>query len=705
MSGAAGLKEPTPQNHVMSNKKDFGGAYSKNESPVKNNTTHADGVILKNSIQILPGSHLPMFDTIGAHAYEANDLKAARRCIAMICKPGMPIRMDVVHKISGVNLFGINSILDYGPVDWPLTGDKRMAVIVSRPVGEKFLSNTNGVFPKMSEQDIIRLIAQPVIAALREYTNQGVSFRGLRLENMYWEDITKQKIIFGESFSVPPAFNQSAAYEPVDSAMCDPAGRHAGTVADDLFSLGVLMLFLAVGKNTVKDLSNEVLIKTRIEDGTFPLYAGQNPIPQSILEAARGMIVDVESERWNLEDAEAWIRGSRQAVRPQRARRYASRPMVFGEQNYLLASSLTYALSRNPAAAVDAIRDKSLDSWLRRSLSDEKLADSVQTTINPSGSSSKNISDDVLIGRTCIALDPDAPLHYRGFTCHFDAIGPALALAVAQGDNDRIRLIVQMIGSRLPLAWLKNKDKTDKDVINWTAKYEELPVVLDQRQPGFGMERCLYDLNKNLPCLSPSLKNHYVTTAEELLNVLNLVGSRADKPSLPFDRHSAAFAAARMPEIKDSDLRPLGPPADQTVQVVGMLNLLMKMQRVCKSKEMMGLSGWCLEILHPVLARYKQIARRRRITELVTAASRTGYVADMIKHADNQEEKILDEETFKIAAMEYAVITYRLAGLEEVKKQQMDIAKIKGESTAVMFAGILTVFFMFVLLYLYFMSI
>ncbi len=662
-----------------------------------------DGILLKNAFQIVPGARLPAFDTACAQAFEAIDLGSSRRCMAMICKPGMPIRANVIKEVASIGITSVCPILEYGPVDWTLSGDKRMAVIIQRPMGEKFLPKDGGAFPKMAEADIIRLIAQPVITAMREFANRKISFRGFRMENLYWEDISKQKLVFGEPYTVPAAYLQPASYEPLDAAMCDPAARGEGNIMDDIFSLGVLMLFLAIGKNPVQTMSLDDLINRRIDEGSFNLYAAQFPIPASILEAARGMIVDLEEDRWNMEDVEAWLRGSRQAVRSQRSPRRASRPMTINGKDHLLVSTLTYALSRDWIVGAEIIRNKSLDNWLRRSLTDEKLADEVQARINPSGAINKNIPDDVLMARACAALDKDGPLHFRNFTCKVDGIGPALAMA--QGDNERTTLISQMITSRLPLIWLELQAKKNKSLYDLQARFENMPSLLSHKQPGFGLERCIYELNPDIPCLSPALKDNYITTPEQLLQVFNKMGNRSDRPAVPFDRHTAAFVGARMSEVKDGDLRNMGPPADQVHQTVAMLHLLAKMQRVYKAREMQGLTQWCLDILRPVLNRFKNVARRKRITESVTAAARSGSVSDLLKFVDNEEERIVDDEMFKRAAMEHAVISLRLANLEEMRIKQADIAKIKGERTAVGFAVTITLFFMAVLLYLYFLKI
>lgn len=672
------------------------------DPPPGQHTLQQGGVDLKGRFQILSNAPLPQFDSPCAHAFEALEFgDVGQKCMAMVCKPGMPVREQLIRSIAGVGFQSIAPVLEYGAIDWPLTGEKRFVIIVGRPRGDVYAPASAATFPKMPEQDIIRMVAQPAIAAMRELHSRNLTFRGFRIDNLYWNDAGKQSLMFGESYSCPPGCRQSAGYEQIISAMCDPTARGEGGINEDIFSLGVVMLFLAVGKNTLFGQAEDTIIFNRIEEGSFPVYTGQYAIPAIIFEALRGMIVDDVETQWSLDDLEAWARGSRQAIKPMRSQRQASRPFTFAEKNFLFVPSLTYCLTKNWFQAGEAIRNKSLDAWLRRSLSDEKLADTVQATINPSGPSSRNIADDILVARTCIALDPEGPIRYRNFMGRIEGLGTALAMA--QGDVEKTNLLVQMMTSKLPINWLALQPKNYKNYHTLLAKFEMMPSILDNaRQPGFGMERCLYELNPDMPCQSEAFRSQYVSTPSEILPALEAVSRRADRPSTPIDRHLAAFIGARMGEVKDSDLRGLGPPADQVARILAMLGLLSKMQRIFRVRELPGLSSWCLDCLRPAMGAFKNIARRKRMIEAVESASRSGMINDLMQHASNEQEWALDEAGFKRAALEHATITLRILSLEEVKRKQSEIARMRGESIAVVFSGILTVFFLVVMFYLQF---
>ncbi len=674
--------------------------------PAQGQAQNSSAVDFKGRFQILPKSPLSQFDSPCASAYQAYEFgHEGHKVVAMVCKPGMPIRSNMLKSMFGVVTQALPTIMDCGPIDWPATGDKRMVALFPFPEGGSYIPYGAKSTAAMNESDIMRLVAKPIISMLREMKSRNCVHRGIRLENLYWADKERTKLQLWETYSESAGCRQTAVYEPIYSAMCDPFAKGAGTIEDDIFSLGVLLLFLTIGKNPLADIKQDDLIFRRIEEGTFLYYVAQYPIPAIILEALRGMIVDDVDGRWTLDDAEDWIKGNRLSPKPMHTPRRAARPFQIENRNYSFCASLTYGLAKNWTAAPDVIRNKSLDIWLRRSMSDEKLADVLHTTINPSGpAAARAMTDDILVSGACMALDKFSPLHFRGFSCVPEGIGAALAMAMSTGDNEKITLIRQLLGCKQSMFWLtaRQTDQNAKQIGILVSKYEMLLNFLEVKQPGFGLERCIYELNPDMPCLSQALKEHYVTTPKELLTVLDQLGGRPDRPTLPIDRHIAAFLGARMPEIKDTDLRVLNLPAENHIQIVALINLLAKLQRVHRMRELPGLTTWCADILKPVINGFKNIARRKRVWDAVNAAIRSGNIADVLASADNENEKAIDESGFKKAAFEHAVITLRITNLEEMKLKQEEIARIRGESAAVTCAMLIGAFFLVVLFYTHF---
>ena len=103
------------------------------------------------------------------------------------------------------------------------------------------------------------------------------------------------------------------------------------------------------------------------------------------------------------------------------------------------------------------------------------------------------------------------------------------------------------------------------------AGYFRMRSHLRDKTPGYGIERCLYDMNDGFPCQSPLLKGEFIINLEDVLPGLEKTAKTIDVKTLPVDRHIAAFVAARAKESIASSLLDVADP-DEAVKVLGNLN-------------------------------------------------------------------------------------------------------------------------------------
>ena len=87
---------------------------------------------------------------------------------------------------------------------------------------------------------------RPAAHVLEHLQGRGITHRGIRLDNVF-QSAPGQPVVLGAAWAAPPAMAQPALFEPPYSAMCLPAGRGDGSIADDVYALGVLLLCLALG--------------------------------------------------------------------------------------------------------------------------------------------------------------------------------------------------------------------------------------------------------------------------------------------------------------------------------------------------------------------------------------------------------------------------------------------------------------------------
>ena len=295
--------------------------------------------------------------------------------------------------------------LAYGPV-----GDACYAICPAPP-GASVL-NRSQPWP---EQELLECVLRPAARMLEHLQARGMTHRGIRPDNVF-QGAPGQSVVFGPCCAAPPAMAQPALFEPPYSAMCLPAGRGDGSIADDVYALGVLLLCLALGRAPLADLDDAAILRRKLELGTYAALAGDQRLPPIIGDLVRGMLAEDPEHRPTatllLDPASA--RGRRVAARPPRR---AQRPIVIAGSEVWDARSLACVLACEPDQGLNAVRGNAVEQWLRRGLADAQLATRVEELVRHRSLDRMPDDGDVeaeLVMRVIAVLDPLAPLCWRG---------------------------------------------------------------------------------------------------------------------------------------------------------------------------------------------------------------------------------------------------------------------------------------------------
>src|SRR5690606_8869545 len=116
-------------------------------------------------------------------------------------------------------------------------------------------------------------------------------------------------------------------------------------------------------------------------------------------------------------------------------------------------------------------------------------------------------------------LDPEGPIRYRSIAVMPDSIGALLATLMATPENssENIQDIVGLIRGELLVG-----ARVGARPWATTERIDALQFALFNG-PGGGIERTLYALNPEVPCLSPIVSAAYPTRLSALLRQLETV--------------------------------------------------------------------------------------------------------------------------------------------------------------------------------------
>ena len=538
-----------------------------------------------------------------------------------------------------------------------------------------------------SEVELLACVLSPAAHVLAALATRGVTHRGIRLDNVF-QSAPGQPVVLGTSWTAPPAVAQPALFEPPYAAMCLPSGRGEGSIADDVYALGVLLLCLALGRSPLEQLDDASIIRRKLELGSFAALVRDERLPPAIGDLVRGMLAEDPEHRPTptllLDPASA--RGRRVAARPPRR---AQRPLALAGAEVWNARSLAFALAVEPDQGVKALRSGMVEHWLRRSLADAEIAVRVgelghRRSIEDAPSSGSDDAD--LLMRAVVLLDPLAPLCWRGVALWPDGIGPALALAQATAPEVHGRL-QEVIMRQQTSNWATMRpDRCDGAVLRAEARQQHnLLRQSGQGGDGRGNGRQLaYRLNPLMPCASPLLANHWVGPLSDLLPALEDVAGQADhRQADPIDEHVAAFIAARLDRQMPQEMSAAPGSGNAFLAQLRILVLLeSRLQSSQESRPLPALANWLAARAGPVVATWRNRERRAAIEARLPPLAAAGYLAPMLQLLDDPGSRSTDEREAEAAAAALARVEAELAHIGSSAHARADAATRLGQEIA-----------------------
>ncbi|MDH5748580.1 MAG: hypothetical protein OEY85_04640, partial [Rhodospirillales bacterium] len=465
--------------------------------------------------------------------------------------------------------------------------------------------------------------------------------------------------------------------------------RGEGGAVDDLYALGVSLVFHLLGYNPLADMTDNDLIVSKIEQGTYATLCGKTRIPISMLEPVRGFLTDDPDERWGLESLEMWL-GGRQSTPIQKKVIYKSdTPFTFMDKKHFTTRTLALSFSQNTSEALRVIKEGGLGKWIRKDFGNVIMADdyeneievNTKTELVPVG------GEEVFISKICMILDPLAPIHFKGLSFMPKGFGWVLATEVLQrGDAQRA---AEALSKSLPAYWVSAQLEYSPEHSNLNKEFKQLRGFLQINDLGYGLERCLYELNKYLPCQSPFVSKEHVIHVYDLMFALDRISSSVDNSLKPIDRHIAAFVSAKVDHDISPHLKSLASPLPDK-SIIGILSLLAFLQWRLKIDALHGLSSWVGGLLKPAVDSYHSRKVRKEVQREVTKCIDTGILPELFDVIDNSAKRNKDIEGFKAAVKQFAETESELKSIDVTEAGSSESAEHLGRQAAAMISVIIS---------------
>ena len=405
------------------------------------------------------------------------------------------------------------------------------------------------------------------------------------------------------------------------------------------------------------------------------------PLPITLLEPLRGMLHDTVEERWGLDQLIGWLDGQKQPSLNQIPIIKSDFPYRHEGRGHFTPRTLARALTRHRETALGVINDDALIGWLRKGVKEAGIADGIKAILKIAALHKEDIqgTEDYIVAKACMVLDPQSPIQYKGFSFMPDGYGPALAVEIVQRGNADVPTEVLKI--ELPAVWYSHQQSVFAGSSVQQVEYTKLKGYLNINEQGYGIERCLYEFNPSMPCLSEFIGKDYVIEVDTLLQALDGAAKNADTRIKPMDRHISAFIAAHFEEDIHPHLKALAAPSEEA-STIGMLSLLAFLQWKLRIGPLLGLSSWVGGLLGPAINTYHSRTSRRDIEKEIPRLVRKGSLPELFDLIDNADNRRTDADGFETAIADYAAAEFEIRDIEGAGTERQTKAERTGKQAA-----------------------
>ncbi len=641
-------------------------------------------VTLRDRYLIFPNSPLQQFSTASAQAFIAEDRRERdKEVFALIVKPGYTPRIPLLRVLKGADNPGLMTLLEWGAIDWPPANRKVMALVYLKPLGGPVWDpKTGATFKRLDEAEVTRKVITPALAALKFFKTHNLTHRAIRPSNMYWSGADKDRIVFGDAACAPPAFEQPAALEPVETALAMPAGRGDGSGANDIYSFGASLALLIQNRDATAFTNEEALIRHKMVMGSYSALAGEARMPLALVEILRGTLCDDPNERWDTEAIDLWLSGRRLTPLVPRIEKRAVRAFPLSGRDYMTSRELAMGIFAAWDAALPQIGDGKLETWLNRAMDNKEKGVAIANVLGADAVSvDRRAAVDLTLAKVCMLLDPMAPIRYKTLSVMTDGFRWLLPMAMANGGD--VRTIAEALMRELPKAWFETREAYNPDNSVMDSGFRTQKGYLDRGTVGNGLERVLYEMNDSVPCLSPMLADDYVLELRDLLPALNAYAKKKGEtsPGVAIDRHIAAFVAARANFEVERIINDLA-VADDGRKIMAMINLLAMIQWRVGISGLTSLTLWLAHMAKPAVAGFHNREKRRQIEEELPKVGREGNIVELSRLLDSAEERGADIRGFEEAKAHWLEAYRQARDIEEGHEDLREEASKTGQQIA-----------------------
>ena len=623
--------------------------------------------ILDGQYEILCDEPLSKLNKTHVKAYKVKDQKSPdRNLYAAICHPEHPPRISDLDKFKRIDIYSFTTPVAHGVVKVSAMDEYRYVFIFSVPQGKR-LSELFREHQILKDEYFLTNILAPLAEIVEKLGVHNLCHGHIHPDNIW---IGNNKLFLGESVTAPCGIHQEYIYEPPERVSAQLEGKGKGSNKTDVYALGVLGLESTFGLTKIREMSEKMFTDALLEHGAVYLMSMKRRIPNSISDYILGSLNSNLSERWNGDFLTNWMGGKRYNLVQMSSSTEASRPMEFANNSYYSARSLAHGFFGHWGAAKDFVRHATIGRWLEQNLNKKEQSTLLQRSIDTTGGTkaSANKHNGELVARAILILDSSGPMRVDSVSFHISSTGYMIANALFSKNTEMMNAILNAINYDLPTlqADMNTTIYNENADILWIL--DKARQNLQKNSFGFGIERALYDMNPNLPCMSPLTEGYFISNNRELLLTLNHLALAKGPDDSLMDRHLAAFSASRSSMFKDIKFKALVKfPELANNAELHVIQILAHAQKTEKLKKLQGLAHWAASRAHRLINDIHGIKMREAMGQELQKAAEMGNLSQVLHYFINTPALRSDQEGFERACKLFASTSMKIHKMKSVE--------------------------------------
>lgn len=637
-------------------------------------------ILLKERFEINFNAPLENLNCNGAKAYKVNDrIDTRRELFALICNKETCPRVSLLPYLKSIDHPNVMKLVEYGIINDPVQKSNCYALIYIIPQGGKVLDHLEELNLKINPFKLKRIILG-LISATEALKGYGIIHRSIRPDNLFFRNKDCNDVVIGDCLASSPAYYQPAAYETIESLMSMPAGRGNGTEKNDIYAIGATSLRLLCTQEPLNNMSIAEVIRIKMKKGSFNALSSEEKIPTGLVSVFKGMLADDPNMRWNFTQTYNFLEGKTTYVSTHALQERLKRSLTINGEKCYSSKEVAYSLFLNPNDGWEIIKSGKLLEWVKNGLENEDVYTKLEKAISQIDES---VSHDITIAQICILLDPAAPIHIRDISVFPDGASKAIFYCLQHKLN--INNFYDLFNSDLIRYWyLEQQDQ--RAPVNLS----ELRININRKDIGYGLERIIYELDEDLPCISPLLGEEYVNTASRLLKALDQNYPNIKGEIKPYDKNIIAFLRCKLGKKIDGIILDLN-ANKESIQISAIIRLYADMQKKYGPAQLTNLGQWLCSISKPVIESYHNLKIQKKIEKDLAKISKSGKIIEICQVLEDQETKEKDREMYRkikkdiisLLAEKNKIVTQSNRIIEEARENAIKFSSILAVMTMI----------------------